>query len=296
MRHVQLRAFHQVAISGGFSRAAEALHLTQPAISDQVRRLEAEYDVLLFDRRHKQVVLTPSGQRLLEITRRLFETESQALEFLSESRALSSGKLRIIADSAMHLLGFLAPFRARYPGVEISVRSGNSAQVTEALLAYDADLGVLGEAPQSGQFVQVQLGQTPIIAFAAKSAFRQVGASIALKDMASLPLVLRESGSRTRAKIEAAALAQGFTLNASIEAEGREAVREIVASGVGIGVVSEAEFGHDPRLRKIVIAQVGIAMEETLVCLNDRASGKLISAFMAIARTEAAKRDQGASA
>ena len=91
MRYVQLRAFHYVAISGGFSRAAEELLLTQPAISDQVRKLEEEYDILLFNRQRKQVTLTPSGEKLLAITRRMFDTESQALELLSESRALRAG-------------------------------------------------------------------------------------------------------------------------------------------------------------------------------------------------------------
>ena len=78
MRYVQLRAFHFVATCGGFSRAAEALFLTQPAISDQVKKLEEEYDILLFNRHKKQVTLTPAGNKLLEITRRLFENESQA--------------------------------------------------------------------------------------------------------------------------------------------------------------------------------------------------------------------------
>src|SRR6478735_1544640 len=98
MRYVQLRAFHHVAISGGFSKAAEALHLTQPAISDQVRRLEEEYDVALFSRRHRQIVLTPAGTRLLALTHRLFGAEGEALDMLQEERALRTGSLRIVAD------------------------------------------------------------------------------------------------------------------------------------------------------------------------------------------------------
>ena len=112
MRYVQLRAFHYVAICGGFSRAAEELYLTQPAISDQVRKLEEEYDVLLFNRQRKQVVLTPSGEKLLVITRKMFDIEQQALELLSESRALRAGTLRIVADAAHHLLHILAEFPA----------------------------------------------------------------------------------------------------------------------------------------------------------------------------------------
>ena len=75
VRYVQLRAFHYVATCGGFSRAAEELPLTQPAISDQVRKLEEEYDILLFNRMRKQVTLTSAGEALLQITRRLFDCE-----------------------------------------------------------------------------------------------------------------------------------------------------------------------------------------------------------------------------
>ena len=92
MRYVQLRAFHNVAIHGGFSRAAEALSLTQPAVSDQVRKLESEYDVLLFSRQKKQITLTDFGKKLLEITHRMFDVEDQAHVLLSESRALGSAQ------------------------------------------------------------------------------------------------------------------------------------------------------------------------------------------------------------
>ena len=80
MRHAQLRAFHNVAVHGGFSRAADAMNLTQPALSDQVRKLEAEYDVRLFDRTRKQIAITEAGTRLLEITRRLFEVAQRRAE------------------------------------------------------------------------------------------------------------------------------------------------------------------------------------------------------------------------
>lgn len=283
MRYVQLRAFHYVAIHGGFSRAAEALHLTQPAISDQVRKLEQEYDILLFDRRKKQVIVTEAGQRLLEITHRLFEVENQALELLSESRALSSGTLRIMADSALHLLHILRPFREKYPGVQVSVRTGNSEEVVAALISYEADIGVLGEAPVRRDFKQLQLSSTPLVAFASAGGEFSKMPSISLRQLAKVPLVLRERGSMTRQKLEDAALRSGIRLEAAVEAEGREAIREIVASGAGVGIVSEAEFGHDPRLIRIPITGEPIYMDEALICLEERMNGKLIRAFMAMA-------------
>lgn len=284
MRYVQLRAFHHVAVCGGFSRAAEALLLTQPAISDQVRKLEEEYDVLLFNRERRRVALTDAGERLLKVTQRLFDAERQAAELLAETRALRSGRLRVIADSAHHLLHVLGDFRRLHPAIEISITSGNSEEVAAALHAYDADLGVLGEIPQAAEFHAIALGASPLIAFVAREhAFAGRG-GMALAEIAEAPLVLREPGSKTRRAFEAVAAERGIRIRPAIEAQGREAVRELVASGTGVGIVSEAEFGRDTRLVPIAFADAEITMHEALICLRERASGKLIRTFLDLAR------------
>jgi aminoethylphosphonate catabolism LysR family transcriptional regulator len=284
VRYVQLRAFHHVAICGGFSRAAEALSLSQPAVSDQVRKLEEEYDVLLFNREKRRVALTSAGQRLLGITQRLFEAERQAAELLAETRALRSGRLRVIADSAHHLLHILGSFRRRHPRIEIVITSGNSEQVTAALHAYEAELGVLGEIPQAGEFEVVPLGTSPLIAFVARDHALAGREKMTLAEIAGAALVLREPGSKTRHAFETAAAARGLTVRAAIEAQGREAVRELVAAGSGIGIVSRAEFGRDDRLVPIEIADCDIVMDEALICLRERASGKLMRTFLDLAR------------
>jgi LysR family transcriptional regulator, low CO2-responsive transcriptional regulator len=286
MRYVQLRAFHNVAITGGFSRAADMLRLTQPAVSDQVRRLEEEYDVLLFNRVRKQITLTPEGESLLQITRRMFDNEREALELLTEGRAFRAGNLRIIADSAHHLVGVLSRFRKKYPMVRIHVHAGNSEAVTSALRRYEADVGVLGEVPDSAEFELVPLGRSPIIAFAAKTHPAAARGFLMMRDLPGLPLVLREEGSRTRATLEQTAAAMGITLTPAIIAEGREAVREIVAAGAGVGFVSLAEFGEDRRLSRIELRDAPqMEMDETLICLPERRDTKLVGAFLELART-----------
>ncbi|MEJ5020854.1 LysR substrate-binding domain-containing protein [Ochrobactrum vermis] len=286
MRYVQLRAFHYVAIYGGFSRAAEALYLTQPAISDQVRKLEDEYDILLFYRHKKQVTLTESGQRLLEITHRLFEVEKQANELLSESRAFRTGNLTIFADAAHHLLGILRVFRDRYPDVKINVNTGNTDSVVRALYSYEADIGILGEVPDSQDFEIHKLSSSPIIAFASVNHPASKAQALTLEQLAEMPLIFREQGSKTRKKLEELAASKGIQLMPVIEAEGREAVREIVASGAGVGFVSKAEFSADMRLKAIQINSGEMFMDEAAICLNERSSGALIRAFMEIARSK----------
>lgn len=288
MRYVQLRAFHYVAISGGFSRAAEALRLTQPAISDQVRKLEEEYDVILFNRHKRQISLTGAGQKLLELTRRLFEIENQALELLSESRALRAESLRIVADSAQHMLHILGRFRQRNPGVAMVVSAGNSEEVIARLYDYEAEIGILGEMPKSRDFETIKLSSTPLIAFTSQAHPLSKRKAIPLAELCKQFLVLREPGSKTRQSIEAAARARGLTLTPAIEAEGREAVREIVATGGGVGVVSAAEFGQDPRLVPLRLSDCELLMDEALVCLRERAGSKVIRAFFETARDVAA--------
>ncbi|WP_075995264.1 LysR substrate-binding domain-containing protein [Salaquimonas pukyongi] len=279
MRYVQLRAFHHVAVCGGFSRAAEALHLTQPAVSDQVRKLEIDYDIRLFDRNRKQVALTSHGEKLLEFTHRLFEVEQQAAEYLNAERTLKSGRLNIIADSPHHILHLLGPFRQRYPDVFVSIHSGNSVEVLESLYSYKADVGVLGDIPDSRDFDVMRLSSTPIIAFAPQGSEVARKGSLTLKELAKLPLVLREQGSKTRAMLEEYASGKGVRLNAGIEVEGREAVRDVVLHGGGVGIVSEAEFDADSGLVKIPIRDARLVMDEALITLKERRDSRIIRAL-----------------
>ncbi len=289
MRHAQLRAFHHVALLGGFSRAAEVLSLSQPAISEQVRRLERAHDVKLFHREGRHLRLSEAGRRLFRLTERYFATESEMQALLSEARAVPAGKLRLMVDSALHLTGLLAAFRARYPGISLQLRSGNSEAVVAALTAYEAEIGLAGSRDFGREMQVLELGASPIIAFAARGVVAGQGAR-PLAELLRYPLVLRERGSRTRAKLEAEAARQGLPLFSAIEAEGHEAVREIVASGAGIGFVSQAEFGHDPRLVAIPINDCRMSMNESLIHLAARADLRMIRVFMEFARRHFARQ------
>ncbi len=283
MRYVQLRAFHNVAVHGGFSRAANALSLTQPAVSDQVRKLEETYSIILFNREKKQVTLTQAGRQLLELTRRMFDNEQQVLELLEESRLMQSGTLRIIVDAAAHLSPILPLFRERFPNVRMSMRTGNTATVIASLYSHQADLGILGEMPKGQDFEVVKLSSSPIVAVVAVTHPLAKLTKVSLRKLSAYPLALRERGSKTRQKLEEAALAAGVPLNATIEADGRESLHEIVAAGGCVGFVSSAELGHDRRLAAIRIEGPELIMDEALICLRERSSGKLVRTFLEIA-------------
>lgn len=282
MRYTQLRAFHHVALAGGFSRAAEALNQSQPSISDQVRKLEEAHDTLLFYRDTRQVRLTETGQGLLRLTQRFFETEEEIAEYLDRHRAVPSGQLRIVADSAAHVTPAIGRFRVAHPGVKVSLWTGNTQEVLARLRNYDAEIGVAGNLGATKDFDRVELERSPIVAIASHGLIPGNQNKIVFRDLVRWPLIFRESGSRTREHLEAASKAAGIDLAPAIEVEGREAMREVVATGAGIGFLSEAEFGHDRRLRKFGIAGVDLGMSETLVTLSARRDVPVIRAFLKV--------------
>ncbi|MBT5266336.1 MAG: LysR family transcriptional regulator [Rhodospirillaceae bacterium] len=284
MYSTQLRAFHAVASHGGFTKAANRLGLTQPAVSDHVRKLEQRFDVQLFHRHKRTVFPTELGVRLLEITRRQFELEDEAIELLQESQALRAGNLKIALGAPFHIVEVIAAFQAEYPGVQISLTQGNSNEVLTQLLEYGADIGELGEAPDDERLLVMPLRADRMVAFVRKDHKWAKRKKITLTELSQETLVLREPGSATRRITEQELDRLKIKPPLVLNVEGREASREAVAAGLGVGIVSEPEFGHDERLTSIELSDGKAVMTESIVCLKERANLRIIKAFLDVAR------------
>ena len=280
MRYAQIRAFHHVALCGGFSRAAESLGLSQPALSEQVRQLEASYDLLLFRRQNRRAELTDSGQDLFRLTSRFFEGEAAIATWLDGASAHVRGSLRIMVDSTAHAAGPLRLFRAQHPHVRPDISHGNSRDVLAALRAYEVEIGIFGSQPEAADLMMVELGLSPIIAIAGPDVFTAPPDSMPVAGLTDFPLIFREQGSETQARVMQAARQAGVKLQPAIIAEGREAVRDLVAEGFGIGFVAESEIGNDTRLRRIRLEGVSPSMPETLAHLSARRDVPVIRSFM----------------
>lgn len=280
MYYAQLRAFHAVATYGGFSKAADQLRLTQPAISDQVKKLEEIFEVRLFNRSRRAVEPTELGKRLLQITRRQFAMEAEALELLRESQALRTGHLSIIADAPLHATKMVADFRQLYPGITVSLTMGNSNKVMDALFSYRSDIGVLAIEPDDERLLVRALRDDPIVAFVPREHAWAGRKTVTMKEIAEEPLILREIGSETRRLVEDEFGKIGKPPKIALETEGREAVREAVAAGIGISIVSFPEFGHDSRLVPLEIEDCQRRMMEFIACLNERSNLGATKAFL----------------
>ncbi len=284
----QLRAFHAVATYGGFTKAAEKLGLTQPGLSDHVRKLERQFDVELFHRHKRSVNLTVLGRQLFDITRRQFEMEDEAIKLLQESKALEFGTLRIAGGAPLHIVHLILSFRKKYPGIRVTMTQGNSDEVLSQLFEYRADIGEMGQAPDDDRLLVIPLRTDPIVAFVPKQHVWAKRRKISLVELSKEPLVLREHGSTTRQLVEDEFNRLGVTPQLVMEVEGRDAAREAVAAGLGVGIVSKPEFGHDTRLVVIPLSDCKVDMTESLVCLKERADLRLIAAFLAQAKNHLA--------
>ncbi|MEG1038277.1 LysR family transcriptional regulator [Pseudomonas sp. NUPR-001] len=282
--HAQLKAFHAVALHGSFTRAAERLFLTQPAISDQVRKLEERFGVLLFHRNKRSVQLTDLGERLLGITQRLFACEAEAHELLQDSRALQTGTLVLAVDAPVHVLPQIAQFCQQYPGISVKVETGNTDESLLRLFNYQADLALLGRDVDDERLLCVPMRSDPMVAFVSRHHPWADRESISLADLDDTPIVLREPGSVTRQTLEEEMQRAGLRIRPAIQVEGREAAREAVVVGIGVGVVSAAEFGADARVCALPIVDCQRRLTETLVCLREQSSRRLVATFLQMVR------------
>ncbi|EBO9655727.1 LysR family transcriptional regulator [Salmonella enterica subsp. enterica] len=284
--HAQLKAFHAVAVYGSFTLAAERLFLSQPAISDQVKKLEEKYGIQLFTRNKRKVTLTDAGERLLVITEKMFTIEAEAEKLLQGSTKMSSGSLALAVDSSRHLANYISLFCERYPGITINLLTGNSEESLRRLTNHQVDVAVIGKPFSDPNFVSVLLTTCPVVAFVGQQHPFSKQESIVLADLSHQPLVLRERGSATRQLVDEALLHAQIETGLCIEVVGREAANDLVGNGIGIGFISSSEFNYDPRLVLLPINDVHIVMHETLLCLQKNRNQRITSAFMALVREQ----------
>ncbi len=284
INHAQLRAFHGVATAGGFTRAAAVLHVTQPTLSGQVAALEERYGVKLFERRSRGVELSELGRGLFDVTSRLFGQEAEAEQLLAAARGLARGVLRVGADAPYHVVPLLAVFHRRYPGIRLSLTFGNSARVLQDLFERRCDVAVVPDPRPDRRLYAVPFRSDRLVVFVERGHSWARRRSVRLQDLDGQRLVLREIGSTTRALFERAMAKAGITPAEVLEIGSREAVREVVAAGLGIGVVFESEFGRDDRLHRLLLRGSDLEAMEHVVCLEQRRPLQVVAAVFDLLR------------
>lgn len=237
----RLTVFRAVARRQHFSRAADDLDLSQPAVSKHIRLLEAEWGVQLFHRLGSRVELTDAGRILADYAERVAVLTEETRRVLAEMAGLQRGYLRLGASTTpgLYLLPeILARFQARYPGVEVTLAISNSADVARRVLDAEFDLGFVG-APAAAPGLQVRpFAEDEIILIVPPGHALVQQRALAPEIFAGATLILREAGSGTRQLVEAHLAQWGLRPKRVLELPGCEAVKRAVAAGLGIAWIS----------------------------------------------------------
>jgi len=290
MNHSHLRAFHAVAIHGGFTAAAAALGVGQPTLSTQVGGLERYFGVELLHRRGRKVRLSELGADLFRITQRLFGAEAEAADLLGAMRDLAAGHLQVGAVGPYHVTEMLATFNERFPQVRVTVSIGNSQEMLERLLDFRSDVAILAQIEADPRFHSLLFSRHPVVVMAHRTHPWARRRHVNLADFASQPMVLRETGSTTRRAFEHALASSRIVPRIVMEIGSREAVWHAVTRNIGVGIVSEREVIPHENIKILPIADADIHTDEHVVCLAERRDSRLVAAFLAIAEASIAAR------
>jgi DNA-binding transcriptional LysR family regulator len=240
----QLVYFEAVARCGGFTRAGEELRIAQPAISAQVKALEAELGTALLRRTTRQVALTPAGELFLARTRTVLAELDLARAELDELGEVLRGRVRIGATpvlGAIDLPGEMAAFHRAHPKVALSLRIGLVAELRDPLDADELDLVLAPADSGLEDYVLCTLAEERLVLITARGC--DGGPDHAVEDLAEVreePFVCLPGGSGLQSMLKAAASTAGFTPQIAFEASNPTAVRELVSAGLGVALLAES--------------------------------------------------------
>ncbi len=223
-----------------YTRAAEELHLTQPAVFTQVKHLEEAVGLLLLERIGRNIFLTDAGREVLQAGRDILDGLERLEMRLDDLQGLKRGRLRVaIVTTAKYLIPrMLGEFCARFPGIEASLTVTNREGLLARLARNEDDLCVLGTPPDALAVVATPIAENPLVVLARRDHPLVGSGPVPLERIAAEPFILRETGSGTRLATERHFAEHGLTLRVRMELGSNEAIKQAIAGGLGVSVLS----------------------------------------------------------
>ncbi|MDJ0958257.1 MAG: LysR family transcriptional regulator [Arenicellales bacterium] len=237
----QLKVFEAVATNLSYTKAAEALHLTQPAVSMQIKQLESAVGLPLFEVLGKKVFLTEAGQLFLKHTRTLLDQLELAEEEINSIKGIDSGHLKITIASTVNYFAarLLAKFCRQHENVRVSLEVTNRKTLLERLEANQPDIALMGQPPEGLEVDAEPFMSNPLVVIAAPSnPLLQSKKPMSAKQFAEQAIILREPGSGTRDAVERFFRERGVNPTSRTEMASNEAIKQAVEAGLGVAVVS----------------------------------------------------------
>jgi len=286
----QLRAFVAIAESGTFTAGALRVHVTQAAISMQIRQLETEIGAKVFVRAPRHVILTEAGEQLLRRARHILREHDAALDEIAELAGAERGRLRIGSASAMvltdQLPAILKDLRKQHPAAEIAVTSGTSEVLVDQILAGEVDIAFVSLPVDVRGIKTERLSQDQLVAIASPRHKLAKQKTVSAYTLAGERLILGERGGNTRRLIDQFFAQAGVTLRVAMELSRQQAIKRMVEEDMGVGIVplqsvkDEVEKG---RLIRWWIEGAQINWELGIAQLSNGYDSPIMQKFVALA-------------
>lgn len=287
----QLAVFEASARLGSFTRAAEELHLAQPTVSTQMRKLTETVGLPLFEQIGRKIHLTPAGLALCEGARELIGTLSRVDQSIASLRGLAAGRLRLAAGTGCeHFLPHvLAAFVERHPAIEVSLEIHNRGRLVERLAANTDDLYVFANPPAEEEIVSQVIAPNPIVACVRRDHPLTREHAVPLSRFAREPFLAREPESGTRMLTDALFERRGVTPRVRMELSSNESIRQAVLAGLGVSIVSRGALRLGAGTDLVVLDVEDLPLERPwqIVYPVGKQVTPTAQAFMKLAREEA---------
>lgn len=254
----QLRAFSVAAKHLSFARAALELNLSAPAVSMQIKELEAEVGLPLFDREGRSVSLTTTGEYLLAHTQRMLTAFKDAQDMVARFRGLQGGSLSVgmVSTAEYFLPRLLALFRQEHPEVQISLKVGNREQLVKLMHANEVDLAVMGRPPKELATRAEPFALHPHVFVTATNHPLTRLDHVPVEAVAREGFIVREAGSGTRAALQEYFSEHHQDLRVAMEMNSNETIKQAVMAGMGVSLLSLHTIGLELRMGLIATPEV----------------------------------------
>ena len=237
----QLRVLDAVARHLSFTRAAQSLHLSQPAVSMQVKQLEDVVGLPLFEQLGKRIYLTEAGEEMLRCAQAILGQLAESEQLFGELKGVEGGQLSIAVATTVNYFAtkLLARFNQAYPGVRISLEVTNREGLIQKLVHNEADIVLMGQPPEDMDLEANIFMENPLVIIAPPNHPLAAKRRVTVGELSKEVFLMREPGSGTRVAVERFCVEEGISLfGGGMEMNSNEAIKQGVQAGLGLGVVS----------------------------------------------------------
>ena len=291
----QLRVFCEVAEASNFSTAAGKLHLTQPAVTLQIKNLEDFYEMKFFERIGKKVLLTDEGKVLFDLATQILTLSRQAEEALADLKGLSRGAIRIATSYSFadyYLPSLLKTFHENYPKISIKVSAGNTSEIIEDTLHFKNDVAFVAYHAGNTKLVVREFVNDILLAIVPKQHKLAGRESITLNELNGEPLILREPGSSERRKVDETFRKRRISPLIILESASTSTIKKMVESGAGIAILSSQVVKKDVKanaFQALPFTEVEMTHKFYLIYHKEKYLSRALKAFVDVSLDMAQK-------